>query len=125
MPDRLEDLVARIPEEWGKEIRFGEGWDEIVTDLDRDLKQIFPSYVIHQMKEKFGILRFYWGSGESDPNPVKIAAADEIVEAAHAKSAVTCEMCGESGSPCKPNGFWLRTLCEKCAQEAKNVRWVP
>lgn len=42
-----------------------EGWVEPVIELDKKLAEINPNYRIHQIKEKFGRLRYYCdGVGE-------------------------------------------------------------
>lgn len=79
----------------------GPGWAKIVQPLidycrDHDV-------AVHQIKEKFGGLRFYVGE-----------ASDEfygLVEAAEREAAVTCEECGEPGE--LRGGGWLKTLCNR------------
>jgi hypothetical protein len=58
---------------------------------------------IHQIKEKFGDLRFYVG-----PAPDHVHAA--IVEAER-KSYTICEVCGVSGK--SRDGSWIKTLCDE------------
>jgi hypothetical protein len=43
----------------------------------------------------------------------------EIICKAEAKSYKTCEVCGEPGELCKPNGYWLLVLCKKHEKEEK------
>lgn len=74
----------------------------------------FP-FRIDQIKEKFGVLRFY----------VSGAVGDYMMEAimeAESLSARTCERCGAEGVVCVSRaGFWLKTLCPECAGE----EWIP
>lgn len=126
MTSRLEHQLARIPDDWGKEIRFEEGWDEIVEDLDYYLSRLFPEYEIHQMKEKFGKLRFYWHPGESIAGVTDhtirvnyeegVAKANVLVQAAEIKSGMTCETCGRPGHPVSVRG-WYKTACDACERE--------
>lgn len=60
---------------------------------------------IHQIKEKFGGLRFYHGAAPQ--------WLSDIVELTEAYSYSVCEMCGESGT-LRTQRAWLRTLCDKC-----------
>lgn len=61
--------------------------------------------VAHQVKEKFGTLRFYT-SYTSDQ------FVRGVLYMAEAMSAVTCEDCGKPGS--ERDGSWIRTLCDEC-----------
>lgn len=67
-----------------------------------DFSPIHPKAA--QVKEKFGTLRFYMTAH----NP----GITEAIRAAEAASAITCEDCGDPGTP-RQNG-WLRTLCDTC-----------
>jgi hypothetical protein len=40
-----------------------------LVELDEQLRKLLPDYVLHQGKEKFGGLRYYWASGEDVPDP--------------------------------------------------------
>ena len=80
----------------------GPGWSDIILDLHEVLVEENPEYVIHQVKEKFGTLRFYTG-GMTD------LGWSAITEAEHA-SAVTCEECGRPGR-LRDSNYWIRTLC--------------
>lgn len=82
---------------------IGKGWYPLVQELVEDLKKLGWDGTILQIKEKFGGLRFYIGSG-----------SEEIwnrIEEAEKKSYTICEVCGESGEV-RSEG-WIRTLCDK------------
>ena len=66
-----------------------------MVDLDEQLAALFPRYELHQAKEKFGGLRFYWSEGERitnprDPEPTLLDPGDYAagVELAAAQSAM-------------------------------------
>ena len=62
--DGLERILRRIPDGWGRWIDVGKGWYPIIVALDAHLATIDPGYAVHQVKEKFGDLRYYYsGSG--------------------------------------------------------------
>jgi len=90
----------------------GPGWADLV-------KRCFDVCVkhgieVHQVKEKFGGLRFYVGG-------VPSAVADEVydtIDDAEAESLRTCESCGKSGEP--RGGGWIKTLCDECHNTRKD-----
>lgn len=89
-----EDVYAQV----------GPGWHGILAVLLADLEKLGWNGEIHQVKEKFGGLRFYIGGG-----------SDEIYERigkAEWDSLETCENCGAPGEPEGPG--WIRTLCRTC-----------
>lgn len=60
----------------GRWIGCGKGWYPLLTEANRKLAELFPNYEIHQVKEKYGTLRFYWGTGKDpwqieNPEPVR------------------------------------------------------
>jgi len=57
----LERILRRIPDGWGRWIGCGPGWYPIIVDLADAIAELVPEYEIHQVKEKYGTLRFYWG----------------------------------------------------------------
>lgn len=63
----LRKILSRIPENWGRWISCASGWYPLVIELDRKLAEIFPDYELHQVKEKFGTLRYYIGFPDLQP----------------------------------------------------------
>lgn len=84
----------------------GPGWRPLVMPLIELCQK--HGVNIHQVKEKFGGLRFYVGFA-----PEEIHTAIGIAEA---RSTETCEDCGAPGWQHSIRG-WLRTLCAKCANQ--------
>lgn len=58
---------------------------------------------VHQIKEKFGGLRFYYDGGDDE--------VSGMVRMAEAWADSTCETCGDRGE--RRHGGWIRTLCDK------------
>ena len=101
-----------------------DGWYDIISDLcfmitqhERNIegknkyrisqnKEPVGYYPVkfHQIKEKFGGLRVYYGGGDD--------YVDGLVSMAECWSYRTCEICGEKGSPNKKG--WIVTLCDNC-----------
>lgn len=126
-PEKTKELCGRFPELYRGRAKpltvnlmafgfeCGDGWFGIIAELSRRIDELakaaglsgddYPEAM--QVKEKFGTLRFYTGP-----------ATDEIfaaIDAAEAKSAKTCETCGEPGR--QVGGGWIVTICEACENE--------
>jgi hypothetical protein len=109
----LERILHRIPDGWGRWIGHDAGWYPIAVACDERLSAIDPDYVVHQIKEKFGTLRYYCApSGE--PSPELLNAFDDIISEAERASALTCERCSEPGVLHETNHL-VKTLCASCA----------
>ena len=72
--EALRGILLRIPDRWGRWISCDRGWYPLLVEFDEQLHILLPNYVLHQVKEKFGGLRYYWESGEhvhdpKDPEP--------------------------------------------------------
>lgn len=104
--EKLAKMLNRIPDGWGRWIGVQRGWYEIVTNADASIAALFPDYEIHQVKEKYGTLRYYC-SVEGDPR------VEQIIDHAEALSAVTCETCGQPGRLGSNAGWWM-TTCDAC-----------
>ncbi len=68
--------------------------------------------VVHQIKEKFGGLRFYYEGGD--------AQVYGMVRMAEAWAARSCEECGNVGK--SRSGGWIKTLCDKHHEE-RQIRY--
>ncbi len=111
---RLVALMLRIPDGWGRWISCDAGWYPLITELDANLGALDPDYVIEQVKEKFGTLRFY-AAGE------RAVRFDALIAAAEEASAYVCERCGASPAQICSTGQSYRrckTLCAACCERA-------
>ena len=83
----LSHVIDRMHEEYGKKIFCGEGWYQLIWDLDYQLALIDPDYTIFQIKEKYGdtfpsllksdpISRFY---GYNKGDIIKVTRKNGIV----------------------------------------------
>jgi hypothetical protein len=70
------------------------------------------SFRVLQIKEKFGVLRFYW---DGTLSPEASAEVQEAIALAEARSACTCELCGAEGQLYQ-DGATLMTRCAEHRQ---------
>ena len=110
----IETILRRIPDGWGRWISVDAGWYPLVIATDQRLAEIDATYVVQQIKEKFGTLRYYYTPSRGDPTPELLDAFDAITDDAERTSAITCERCGESGL-LQRTQTWAKTLCHACA----------
>ncbi|HEY9774459.1 MAG TPA: hypothetical protein V6C81_11710 [Planktothrix sp.] len=100
---------------WGFEC--GDGWEPLIRELSQKLEALIlalpeaerANYRAMQVKEKFGTLRFYM-----------TLSTDEmfaLINEAEAKSATTCEQCGENGK--RRGGSWVSTQCDACHEKPR------
>lgn len=109
----LKKILRRIPDGWGRWISHDAGWYSIVVACDQRLATIDPDYVVHQIKEKFGTLRYYCAPRGESTTEV-FGAFDAITAEAERVSAITCERCGELGVLHEIHCL-VKTLCDCCA----------
>jgi hypothetical protein len=68
-PTSWPQMLRRIPDGWERWIACDSGWYPLIVELDAQLCALLPNYAIHQIKEKFGGLRYYWETGEDIHDP--------------------------------------------------------
>ncbi len=88
-----------------------DGWQKIVEETDAMLAHIDPEYEIHQVKEKYGTLRYYFGTWH-EPDTIESKIMNAIERAAEYRSSFTCQICGKSGET-RWNLPWVQTLCDE------------
>jgi len=109
----LREILDRIPKKWGRWIDVQAGWYPLVVATNQRLAEIDPNYIVHQIKEKYGTLRYYCVPSLDDPAPEIMDAFDAITEDAERKSALICERCGEPDA-FSQNSFQGKTPCGRC-----------
>ena len=124
--DDLTDILNRIPNGWGKWLTLDKGWYRLIAETNRKLRFMYPDYEIHQVKEKFGGLRYYFSPTRSRLSNrftrkrfrKKWDKMDKLVKRAEEIAWQTCEFCGNTENV-KTEGHmggrgWTKTLCENC-----------
>jgi hypothetical protein len=91
------------------------GWRDLLDRLCVRIRTALGAdacpFKFSQIKEKCGTLRVYWDGALS---PEADAQVEEAIALAEARSAVTCEICGEEGR--LRGGAWLTTRCAAHAE---------
>lgn len=113
----IEAVLRRIPNGWGRQLSIDVGWYPLLFATDAKLARLDPRYRVHQIKEKFGTLRYYCQASIEEPDPELLAAMDVITDDAERASAITCERCGEPGILHRSRLDRVKTLCVSCAEQ--------
>jgi hypothetical protein len=100
----------------------GDGWRDLLERACVRIRAAIraddaaASFGFSQIKEKFGTLRIY---AEGALSPEVDALVEEAIDLAEARSATTCEVCGEPGR--LYGGGWLTTRCAAHAEDRPPV----
>jgi len=117
--DREPDSVSGpVPPITVSGFSVGDGWFDLLLSLSETITQQDVSMEVHQVKEKYGGLRFYHGGIKSD-NESDAYIVSGAIRHAENMSYHVCEECGDTGE-IRTNG-WYRTLCDNCWTE-ENAR---
>jgi len=125
--DKYDKFVQRLEEQFPKmfsepygEVAVGEGWWPIVESLCSQIQHhidwrtkygnIVPQVVVHQIKEKFGGLRFYYDGGDEQVRG--------MVSMAESWASNTCEICGVPST--KQTTGWIKNVCDKHFNEIES-----
>lgn len=98
-------------------IECGDGWFKLLDMLMRSIQSHIecnkdcPPVRVHQIKEKFGGLRFYYDGGDDIVHGMTTFAEN--------LSYCICETCGSSENVKQTKG-WISTICDKCATVSLN-----
>jgi len=112
-----EERIAQLPEPIRKHVLpddpywcyVPEGWHDLVIELNNELESIDPNYTLHQVKEKFGGLRYYIDYAAIDDE--KREQVIGIIDKYEIKSYKVCDVCGGSGKQEVKKGY-VRTRCQ-------------
>jgi len=134
-PEGLLRVLRRFrPFQFDAVVSTGPGWHELIIKLNDDLAALDPGYVVDQVKEKFGGLRYYatLSSGETEERVdllipggppqcwVRRAPGHDdfwgLIAKAEDQSFEICEACGAPGAPAMTKSGWHLTSCRACAQ---------
>ena len=102
-------------------IECNDGWYPLIDNICSGIKKICLKNnvkipVVHQIKEKFGGLRFYIGT-------VNKKVSKEVFDIIHKGEKVSyniCENCGTKDNVELYNKGYIKVRCEDCYEEEKN-----
>jgi hypothetical protein len=119
--NEFEDkLFARFPSFLHPEnhdtslMQFGagpKGWNQIIWEACESFESLnLPDFEVVQIKERFAQLCIYVNGATEDVR--------RIIQAAEAKAAKTCQLCGSPGTQQSKHSGWLWTVCDICKEKA-------
>jgi hypothetical protein len=100
------------------------GWHDLLERLCVRIRGAVQAeagaFRFSQIKSKYATLRVYWDGVLSREAAARV---EEAIALAEARSAVTCEVCGEEGR--LRGGAWVTTRCDAHAEGRPAVEPVP
>lgn len=133
-PELTDKLTKDFNFTW--EVNYGiecdDGWEPLLRDLCGDVCAILDdaslthqSFVVSQIKEKFGGLRFhyYLHIPEVTDGYKLDDQIHEKIKEAEARSWKTCEVCGVPAILCT-TGYWTKVLCPDHREGTKYEPYV-
>lgn len=115
----IEKLRGKFVPGWLNVIDIDEGWYQLVLDCDKELTKLDPDYNLHQVKEKFGELRYYIRqSDECGQNTLN--EMNEIIRKYERLSSETCEATGDHGALMRSSVGRLKTLSPDYAAKSQH-----
>lgn len=100
-------LKEEFPEYDLPPLEIGDGWVGIVRRLLEGCRRAGIEMSVHQVKEKFGGLRFYASTPDESTTTLY-----RLVGEAEDEAERTCEECGRPGF-LRTDRPWIRTLCDE------------
>ena len=119
----IQDRINKFMKDKNTSVECDSGWYVLILELHESFSRINPNYIVHQVKEKFGGLRFYYSLPPLDENAPESAHDLQeqqyydmgiLLDNYYYFSLATCEVCGRSGK-LRSKSHWYKTLCEDCA----------
>ncbi|WP_323590824.1 hypothetical protein [Aliarcobacter butzleri] len=93
------------------------GWTDLVYELGKNIEELCKLAncelpLIQQIKEKFGTLRFYYNTLNSQYPKIIEKSIRALVSQAENRSSTICEQCGKFGET-RVDGGLYKTVCEE------------
>jgi len=116
MMSKISSRIEKLPEPIQKHVlpedpywcSLPPGWFDLVCKMNEHLEKLEPYYILHQVKEKFGGLRYYTHT------PNRTNDRDDlfrvVVSYYETLSFSVCDQCGEPGTRWIKGGY-VRTRC--------------
>lgn len=113
---QMVQMLDRMDPTFGRLIDCGQGWWPLISELHNKISALDEDYRIYQIKEKFGVLRFYYASSK----PHLQDQINALVSEYELLSSQTCEITGGLGEIMFRNGVY-KTLSKSFIDEG----WKP
>lgn len=112
MSDNIADMLSHLRDGsdalW--QLSLPVGWVPLAARLHKELIRHAPDYMIAQIKEKFGGLRYYIDFSDNRPEGA-IGKIYALIDDAEKRSHVVCDVCGGPGTT-TTEGYRVTTRCE-------------
>jgi hypothetical protein len=108
--DDFYDILNRITSGYWPQANIGLGWYQLITELNKNLRQITDNYSITALARENGALRFTIRVPINEENLLPELMG--FIRMAVARSRCICEICGEVGDEAIVNHD-LRVLCSQ------------
>ncbi|MCG3654989.1 hypothetical protein [Aliarcobacter butzleri] len=111
------EIFKKVPFE------FKDGWTDLIYELGKDITELCELTncelpMIQQIKEKFGTLRFYYNTLNSQYPPIVEKSIRALVTVAEIKTTEICEYCGKYGElRVSKRGLYF-TVCDEHKEDS-------
>lgn len=116
--ETILDLLSNFHPDYRISLDIQPGWIPLIVSLHRKILALVDNYLLYQIKEKFGGLRFYAepvfnSSYTPDSKQLNIAIFSQLISSAETQSLNICEVCSRPGTLISRN-HWYKTRCNDC-----------
>jgi hypothetical protein len=101
---KIAHIESLMHKDYTGYIECDHGWDELIIKCHEELIALDPNYVLIQIKQKFGGLRYYFETEADNRTRLKMY---EVTGRYEALSLKTCEVTGEAGVLMKHQGQYF------------------
>jgi hypothetical protein len=117
--DSILNILSRFDPNYRLSLDIRPGWIPLILSLHYKILSLVDDYLIYQIKEKFGTLRYYAEpripNGYSPENKHHILTIfNHLIQSAENDSAQICELCSRPGTLFSENS-WYKTRCNDCS----------
>jgi hypothetical protein len=103
----LQEILNRINVNYHKSIDCESGWYQLIIDCHKELLALDPNYEVFQIKQKFGGLRYYFGTNDN----AKRIDMHRVTRKYETLAYTTCEETGKEGAVLmKSKHGYMKTL---------------
>lgn len=107
---------------------FEQGWQDLGYEMCKEIQSVLEKYnlvdkfEVHQIKEKYGELRFYWGFTKEDVDRSIFDELHEINRKYENLSRRTCIVCGKPAKYITTG--WISPYCENCIKPNWKIKKI-